>query len=210
MKKKLALLLSMLLLTTAVVPMGLTASAANAAPNVLPAIREWIGGTGNFTPNTSTVLVDVSNVGKQINMVAEFFSEMVGLDLSVKSSGSSNAIVFTLDTSLQSTVGDEGYIINATTNKIDIKAPTNIGLLYGGISVVQSVYADGYFPCGSAVDYPAYSKRTGMIDVARAYVPMTELNKITRYMAWYKMNEVQIHLNDVGWYSYKPFRRPLY
>ena len=184
MKKKLALILSIILLTTAVMPMALNVSAANAAPNVLPAIREWTGGTGNFTPNASTVLVNASGVDKQIDMVAQFFQEMAGLDLAVKTSGSSNAIVFTLDSSLKSKVGEEGYTINATSSKIDIKAPTKIGLLYGGISVVQSVYADGYFPCGTATDYPAYSKRTGMIDVARAYVPMEELNKITRYMSW--------------------------
>ncbi len=206
MKKKLALILSVILLTTAVMPMALNVSAANAAPNVLPAIREWTGGTGNFTPNASTVLVNASGVDKQIDMVAQFFQEMAGLDLEVKTSGSSNAIVFTLDTSLKGKVGDEGYTINATSSKIDIKAPTKIGLLYGGISVVQSVYADGYFPCGTATDYPAYAIRSGMVDVGRAYVPMEELNKITRYMAWYKMNEIHVHLNDVGYYNYLTFR----
>ncbi|MBO5869578.1 MAG: hypothetical protein J6Q89_02395, partial [Clostridia bacterium] len=58
MRRTLALLLTVILMATTIVPLGLTASAANSAPTVIPAIRSWTGGTGSFTANANTVLVN--------------------------------------------------------------------------------------------------------------------------------------------------------
>lgn len=207
MKKTIAFLMTALLMLTASLPLNTAVFAAeNASPSVIPAIREWQGSSGSFTPNASTILVNASG-SDAVGKVADFFSEMLGLDVEIsdKTSGS-NEIVFTIDKSLQKQVGDEGYILEATESLIEIKAPADKGLLYGGISVVQSVTADGFFPCGSAVDYPAYSTRSGMIDVGRAWIPMDYVHEITRYMAYYKLNEVHLHINDDGANGYSAFR----
>ncbi len=206
MKRKLALLLSVLMIVTTIVPLTSTVSAANNAPTVLPAIREWTGSSGNFTPNASTVLVyNGTEAAEQIQLVKGFFADMLGLNLTVsKTAPASNYIKFTIGSN--KTSDSEGYTLVASASKIEITATTKIGLLYGGTSVVQSVYADGYFPCGTAVDYPEYKVRSGLIDVARLYMPMEELMNITRYMAWFKMNEVHVHINDNGKNGYSAFR----
>ncbi len=207
MKRKLALLLSVILLVTSIVPMFIfEASAANAAPTVLPAIRSWTGGSGKFTPNASTVLVcNDSSASEQIKLVQEFFADMLGLNLKIATSGTSNAIIFKIDSSACNGE-EEGYDLTATTSSITIKAKTKIGLLYGGITVVQSCYADGAFPVGTAKDWPEYSVRSGMLDVARQYIPMGDLYEVTKYMAWYKLNEFHVHLNDNGKNDYIAFR----
>ncbi len=206
MKRKLALLLSVLMIATAVIPMTSTVLAANSAPTVLPAIREWTGGSGNFTPNASTVLVyNGSEASEQIKLIQGFFADMLGLDLKIVTTApSSNYIKFAIGSN--QTSDSEGYTLVATASKIEITATTKIGLLYGGTSVVQSVDADGYFPCGTAVDYPAYKVRTGLIDVARLYMPINELMDVTRYMAWFKLNEIHVHINDNGKNGYSAFR----
>jgi len=206
MKRTFAILLSAILLATAIVPLGLTASAANKAPTVIPAIRQWTGSSGSFAPNASTVLVN-KNSSPAISKVSGFFEEMLGLKLTTSATADgNNEIVFTKDASLQSQVGKEGYTLTATTSKIEIKAPTDTGLLYGGITVVQSLTADGAFPCGSAVDYPEYEIRSGLIDVGRAWMPLDYVEEITRYMAYFKMNEIHVHINDDGKNYYSGFR----
>ena len=206
MKKLLAIVMTVLLMATASLQFSSALAAENAAPSVIPAIREWKGSSGKFVPNAQTVLVNASGVDA-VEKVKTFFLEMTSLDLSVKKTSSgSNEIVFKLDTSLSKSLGDEGYKLTATKNGIEIKAATNIGLLYGGVSVVQSVSADGFFPCGNATDYPAYPLRSGMLDVGRAWIPMDYVHEITRYMAYYKMNEIHLHINDDGSNGYSGFR----
>ena len=205
MRRAIALLLTAVLAVTAILPLGITALAANAAPTVLPAIRSWTGGSESFVPNSSTALVDLDEVG--VGKVQGYFRDMLDLELGITLTNvSSNAIIFDLDTSLMSTVGKEGYTLEATTSKITIKAPTETGLLYGGITVVQSLSVDGAFPCGSAIDYPEYEVRSGMIDVGRAWMPLEHVEEITKYMAYFKINEIHVHINDDGANGYSGFR----
>ncbi len=207
MKRKLALVLSVLLLITSVIPMFIfEVAAANSAPTVLPAIREWQGGSGKFTPNAQTVLVcGDASASEQIKLVQEFFADMLGLELTIADSASSNAIIFKINSSACNGK-EEGYELEATADTVTVKASTAKGLLYGGITVVQSCYADGYFPAGKAVDYPQYPVRSGMVDVARLYMPIEELTEITKYMAWFKYNEIHVHINDNGKNNYSAFR----
>ena len=205
MKKTFYFVLVLVMLLTSCIP--LTANAAtNAAPTVIPAIRKWQGSTGSFSPNASTALVNLS-ASKSVEKVKGYFLQMLDLDLAVKTSASgANEIVFQKDASVLSTVGKEGYILEATSSKITVKAATDTGLLYGGITIVQSLCADGAFPCGKATDYPEYEVRSGLIDVGRAWIPMDYVREITQYMAYFKLNEIHLHINDDGVNGYSAFR----
>ena len=41
-----------------------------------------------------------------------------------------------------------------------------------------------------------------MIDVGRKYIPMDYLRQLVKVMAYYKMNTLQVHLNDNGFKQY--------
>ncbi len=206
MKKLLYFTLAFVLLFTAVIPFTVVNAAPNAAPTVIPAIRQWQGSTGSFTPNASTALVNLSS-SKSVSKVQGYFAQMLDLNVRVTSTASgSNEIVFQKDASLSATVGSEGYVLEATTSKITVRAATDTGLLYGGITIVQSVSADGAFPCGKATDYPEYEVRSGLIDVGRAWMPLDYVREITQYMAYFKMNEIHLHINDDGVNGYSAFR----
>ncbi len=204
MKRFLAGILSGILLGAA---MAIPSSAAgeNPAPTVLPAIRQWEGGSGQFIPDEGTVLVNLSD-SLAVEKVHTYFCEMLGYGPEIVTEGDTNAIIFEKKSSLQKTVGDEGYTIDARENKIVIQAATDTGLLYGGITVMQSLCADGFFPVGEAVDYPAYPIRSGMIDVGRAWIPLEYVEEISKYMVWFKMNEIHLHINDEGSNGYSAFR----
>ena len=183
-----------------------TSAESNKAPSVIPAIREWNGTSGSFEANSDTKLVNSAN-SSSIEKVKEYFSQILSLDLEITAaSDGSNEIVFIIDESVRENVGNEGYLLEATSSKITITAATDIGLLYGGTTVVQSLSVDKAFPCGNAVDYPEYAVRSGMLDVGRAWVPLDYVEEITKYMAYFKMNEIHLHINDDGVNGYSGFR----
>ena len=41
-----------------------------------------------------------------------------------------------------------------------------------------------------------------MIDAGRKYIPMNYLRQLVKVMAYYKMNTLQVHLNDNGFKQY--------
>lgn len=66
----------------------------------------------------------------------------------------------------------------------------------------QPAYIPVSLPCGEIRDWPDYSLRGFMMDCGRKYIPMRYLRQLARIMAYYKMNTLQIHLNDNGFKQY--------
>ena len=80
-----------------------------------------------------------------------------------------------------------------------ITAADDAGLYYGGVSIAQILYQNkAAIPKGIARDYPAYEIRSGMIDVGRRFIPLDYVAEIVRYMSWFKMNEIHLHINENG------------
>ena len=132
MKRLLAGLLSGLLLGT-VFAVPATAAGENPAPTVLPAICEWQGGSGRFVAEERITLVN-PNDSPAVEKVQGYFHDMLSMEAEIVASGESG-VIFQKDDSLLETVGEEGYTLDATETKILIKAATDVGLLYGGITV---------------------------------------------------------------------------
>ncbi len=184
---------------------------ANAAPDVLPALREWYGGTvsgARFALDDSVIFSAAGNDAiAAATDTMDFFADMLDVTATI---GAGGAVEFVQDVSLMDELGDEGYYLTITPDKITITAATRVALLYGGITVTQIFYGSAdrrSAPVGEARDYPRYPIRAGMIDVGRTYFPLDYLEEVGRYMAWYKLNELHVHLNDYwGGTGYKGFR----
>ncbi len=205
MKKRIVSILLSALTVFPVCAMDAYAAETNGAPTVIPAIREWTGGNGKFEL-TDTVVIDssavsVSDAKKEI--ITEAFDSYLGVNTVFSSDNPQ--IVFKPEAQSEK-LGEDGYIMEISESKIEISAPNEIGFLYGIYTVLQSVKADGYVPCGRAEDYSYYKIRGGMIDVARAYIPLEYVEEITKYYAFFKLNEIHLHINDVGENGYYIFR----
>ncbi|MDR2562230.1 MAG: family 20 glycosylhydrolase [Holophagales bacterium] len=184
----------------------------NPEPDVIPALREWHGGKGEFRlTQQSRLLAPLGeNAAKSAaQKTRHFFKEMLGLEPDIAATGGAGCVEFIHTPSLSSELGDEGYFLTID-EKISIRAASEKALMYGGVTVTQILYGSKdkrTAPKGEARDYPRHSIRAGMIDVGRQYIPLKYLEQIGRYMAWFKLNELQIHLNDY-WAAtgYKAFR----
>lgn len=101
----------------------------------------------------------------------------------------------------------EEYSLEITENKIVIASPTPQAVLWGIQTLLQmqdAQDAEGKFevPVCKIQDKPDYALRGFMIDVARKFFPMDYLKNLVRIMSYYKMNTLQVHLNDNGFKKY--------
>lgn len=101
----------------------------------------------------------------------------------------------------------EGYVLDVAENKIVISGQTPQAVLWGIQTLLQMQDAeneDGVFevPVCKVQDKPDYAYRGFMIDVARKFFPLDYLKNLVRTMSYYKMNTLQVHLNDNGFKKY--------
>lgn len=91
-------------------------------------------------------------------------------------------------------LGNEGYYADIDKS-IYISAATPTGAFWATRSILQMA-KQNYIPFGEIRDYPRYPVRGFMLDVGRKPISINTLTDVVKTMAWYKMNDLQIHLND--------------
>ena len=98
---------------------------------------------------------------------------------------------------------DEAYSLDIS-DRVRISGPAVKGVYWGTQTLLQMAdgSADGSLPRGRIEDWPDYGIRGFTMDCGRKYIPMSYLRKLSRIMAYYKMNTLQIHLNDNGFKQY--------
>ncbi len=91
---------------------------------------------------------------------------------------------------------NEGNIITIT-DSVKIEAKSAQGAFYGTRSVLQVLkQTESTLPQGIVRDYPKYKVRGFILDVARKSYELDSLKDLAETMAWYKLNDLQVHLND--------------
>lgn len=172
----------------------------NPAPRVIPAVQEWTAGKGRFTPSEG-MKISLGSGEAVLNAndreaISDFFLEVMGYPIAFSRQPPSAGDIYFLLAD-DKTLPSEGYLMDSSSI-LKISARTSIGFFYGMITFLQSVVSEGSFPNGSVRDYPQYKVRSGMLDVARLYIPLEYVESITKYFAWFKLNEIHLHINDNG------------
>ncbi|MEG1075807.1 MAG: family 20 glycosylhydrolase [Mucinivorans sp.] len=199
MRKKLALLLVAIAMVGGVA--SSYAAATNDKPFVVPELRQWTAGDGQFTVSNKTKIIVHPSAKAALSNVAEAFAKdvqtMFGMKLKVtEGEPSADAIFFNI--SKIPTDNAEGYSITTTHKGVSIGANTAKGAFWATRTMLQMLEQDPArtLTAGVAVDYPAYPVRGFMLDVGRKYFTIDFLRQYVKFMAYYKMNTFQIHLND--------------
>ena len=184
---------------------SLSYASVNSKPFVVPELKQWTGKDGNFTPGTNAKIVCTSanpELLRIAQMFADDYQQMFGKTLSV-TQGKATPGDFILSLSADKKLGEEGYEIKIT-DRITTSAPTLTGLYWSTRTLLQIAEQsqEHSFPKGIIRDYPDYSIRGFMIDCGRKFIPMSYLQDLVKIMAYYKMNTLQVHLNDNGFKQY--------
>ena len=177
---------------------GLHANAGtNPKPTVVPELAEWYGGesAGSFSVANDASVYAPEDFSAAAKAFVEDYNAELGTALKIVNDASAAAIVFEKDSA--NGLGEEGYIMDIGSDKLTIKADHNTGAYWATRSILQiAELNDGTLPQGITKDYPKYEVRGFMLDVARKPVSMETMEDIAKEMAYYKMNDFHIHLND--------------
>lgn len=179
--------------------MQLGVYALNEKPFVIPELKEWKGADGMFQPSADMRIVCGEPA---LRTVAEAFAadygQMFGTVLRVEEGKPRTGDIF-LTLKKDKKLGTEGYAIRVDRT-VTVSAPEVAGVYWATRTLLQmsEQNADRCLPKGQIRDYPDYALRGFMMDCGRKFIPMSYLRDLVKVMAYYKMNTLQIHLNDNG------------
>ena len=172
----------------------------NPKPFVVPELKEWHGAEGQMTVSGKYIVKGGKAATEVGQMFAADYGSLMGAQLTLKNGKPSKGdIVLVLKA--DKALGQEGYRINIG-DVTTVSAATVKGLKWGTRTVLQMAEQNksngGSLPKGNIVDSPEYGLRGFMMDCGRKFIPMDYLRSLVKTMAYYKMNTLQIHLNDNG------------
>ncbi len=176
-------------------------AAQNPKPFVIPELKSWTGADG-ATALSGRIVVKSKALKSVAQALANDYAEMFGQTLTItQGSAKPGDIVLTLGK--KGDLGDEGYRMNIGS-QIHVEAEAQQGAFWATRTLLQIAEqrADHSLPQGSITDKPEYPMRGFMMDCGRKYIPIQYLRSLTKIMAYYKMNTLQIHLNDNGFRQY--------
>ena len=96
----------------------------------------------------------------------------------------------------------ESYVLKVDNSKevITITGHGTAGVFYGMQTLLSLLNSESEVPEVLVKDWPRFSYRGLMIDVARNFKSKYQILKILDVMAMYKMNKLHLHLSDSeGW-----------
>ncbi len=173
----------------------------NPKPFVIPELKTWTGAEGQ-TALSGRIVVKSSKLNAVAKALAADYEQLTGRKLTV-ATGAAKAGDIVLSVSKDKKLGNEGYTLSIG-NTVEIAAATEQGAFWGTRTLLQvsEQQKDGTLPKGSTVDVPEYQLRGFMIDCGRKFIPMSYLRNLAKIMGYYKMNTLQVHLNDNGFRQY--------
>jgi hexosaminidase len=191
------------------VAVGLKAAAsthgvvADGPPRVVPALQVWRPSRTPFSLGSATEIIIAPRQVAALKSTAVQFAQ----DLRAMEGGSAPAVRIGGSADVRAgdillalgpadaQLGDEGYTLHVSAS-ITVSAPTEAGVFYGTRTLLQMFHAGRVVSGGTARDWPAYPDRGLMLDTAAKFFPLPWLENEIRYMAYFKLNMLHLHLGD--------------
>jgi hexosaminidase len=190
------------------------ATAAVATPGIVPKPASMRMGTGRFvlTPQARIVAAAGPDASAELliaNDLAAYLRPATGYGLpTVIGTPGPGDIGLKIGNpgTLKPSQEAEGYQLDTTTSGVSIEAPAAHGL-YDGIqtfrqllpawisspTVMPETWAT---PVVAITDYPRYSYRGLLLDIARHYEPASAVEQLINQVAAYKIDVLHLHLSD--------------
>ena len=190
----------------------LASASIHAQISVIPQPVSVSPSNGTFTLKSDTRIVsDVANAPNAA-MLAKWLTPATGFTFLPSQTGANanNAITLQLDRSL-TRLGDEGYTLEVTPDRIAIRASSDAGVFYG-VETLRQLLPPAIFattrqngvtwsvPVVRIEDQPRFAWRGAHLDVCRHFFPKEFVLRYIDLIALHKMNTFHWHLtDDQGW-----------
>jgi hexosaminidase len=188
---------------------------ASTIPALIPLPASVVPASGTFELTAATSIVvdtadpEASAIGRTL---AEALRPATGLELQVliASAASSTGGIHLELSDADPSLGDEGYRLTVTPEQVILSAPRPAGLFFGVQTLRQLLPASidsadaqrGPFrlPSLTIRDAPRFAWRGAMLDLARHFFSVEDIERFIDRIALYKMNRLHLHLtDDQGW-----------
>lgn len=207
---------SSLLLLLALGAVTAPAIAADAPLPLIPMPAHVTRQPGSYVLHDGAIL-EVQGDDPAVQDIADGFASLLsdtrGLQVNVQALDQPNDFVYDdAPISFQLVAGDvrglgpEGYRLQVGSGGIKLSAGTPAGLFYGSVTLWQLLTADSdrggsiTLPNLDIEDQPRFAWRGLMLDSARHFQSVAEIEKLIDWMALHKLNVLQWHLtDDQGW-----------
>ncbi|WP_395023490.1 family 20 glycosylhydrolase, partial [Robinsoniella sp. RHS] len=173
----------------------------NNKPQVIPEISEWYSdSTENFVlSDHARIVIGTEDLASTAMEFQKDLEDITGKKLEIVTGGQPEAGDFYFRLGSEDTMmGDEGYHL-VIGESVRVDAIHTTGAYWSTRTILQTLKLSSdtnALPYGEARDYPKYKVRGFVYDVGRKPVSMDMLQDIVKNMAWYKMNDFQVHLSD--------------
>jgi hexosaminidase len=189
------------------------AGQASETPSIIPLPVSIEPRDGSFLITPSTWVVAEDRAAAEAAKLIDALAPALGYRLKLVKDPSAvkGGIRLKIEPSLQERLGEEGYDLETSMDAVMIRAGGPAGLFYGIQTLRQLLppaicsrqKVDGVewtMPCVHIVDSPRFQWRGLLIDPARHFIPVADVEQFIDTMALHKLNRLQIHLtDDQGW-----------
>lgn len=139
---------------------------------------------------------------KDAQLLAMYLEQMTGLKLKITHTPQAEAVIELSTT--YSHANKEAYRLTVNKAKVRIEGASEAGVFYGIQTLRKSIPMVGQqelsFPAATITDYPRFSYRGGMLDVARHFFKVDEVKTFIDMLALHNINNFHWHLtDDQGW-----------
>jgi hexosaminidase len=210
------LIVSLPLSLAAQIAVAMPASAdlapATSVPQIIPKPVSTTVGQGSFTLTAAASIVVPSGSDAALPVaqdLADYLRPATGYSLPVVTGtpGSGDIALIVGDPGgLQADPDGEGYQLATTTGGVTLEAKTAHGL-YNGVQTIRQLLPPWItspsvqpgpwtMPVVQITDYPRYTYRGVMLDIARHYEPPSAVEQLIDQAAAYKINVLHLHVSD--------------
>ena len=183
--------------------------------NIIP-MPVSITSTGGSFVLPSTADIYVESGFPELAAIGQYLADKLnpstgyGLQVLTTTGAPPNGNIYLTTAGGDPALGDEGYQLTITSNLVTLVAYQPAGLFRGiqtirqllPAAVESSTLQPGPWTMstGTVRDYPRFPWRGSMLDVARHFFPVADVERYIDLMAYYKLNVFHIHLaDDQGW-----------
>lgn len=197
-------------------PIGPTPTpGATTVGNIIPMPVSITSTGGSFIlPSTADIYVEPGTA--ELTAIGQYLADKLnpstgyGMQVLTTTGAPPNGNIYLTTVGGDPTLGDEGYQLTVTPNLVTVLAYKPAGLFRGIQTIRQMLPAaiesatlqpgPWKMATGTVRDYPRFTWRGSMLDVARHFFNVTDVKRYIDLMAYYKLNVFHIHLaDDQGW-----------
>jgi len=203
---------TLLTILTACTLLAAAAQPTTTSISIIPAPVSLTPGQGSFTLPKIISIETGDHQNQAVTDLQAHLTAATGYNVVLARPGSQSATIhLTLNKSINTTLGDEGYDLSVAAAGITIKANKPAGLFYGVQTLLQLLPKEiesrtavkdvaWKVPFVTIRDYPRFGWRGLMLDVSRHFFTKQEVKDFIDEMVKYKYNLLHWHLtDDQGW-----------